>query len=253
MALTDGDLVDLLHDTATAVGAALAKLDDWGLAGTRPGQYRSDLAADEAALGVLRRAPVGVLSEESGLHAPEREVTVVIDPVDGSTNAWRGIPWYATSLCAVDPQGPRVAVVVDLPHGRRFQAVRGAGASVDGAPIYPSRCEELGKAIVGVSGLPPGRPGWRQYRALGAQALDLCAVAEGRLDAYVDSIPPAHGPWDYMGGLLVCHEAGAVAADAFGRDPVVLDVAARRTPLAAATPALYGQIADMRRGWARAS
>jgi myo-inositol-1(or 4)-monophosphatase len=250
MALTDGDLVDLLHETATAVTAVLARLDDWSLAGTRPGQYRSDLAADEAALGVLRRAPVGVLSEESGLHDPDRDVVVVIDPVDGSTNASRGIPWYATSLCAVDGQGPRVAVVVDVPHRRRFQAVRGAGASVDGAPIYPSRCEALHDAVVGVSGLPPGRPGWRQYRALGAQALDLCAVAEGRLDAYVDCISGAHGSWDYLGGLLVCQEAGAVVADAFGRDLVVLDVSARRTPLAAATPALHGQVADLRRGWA---
>src|SRR5687767_2211697 len=115
MPLSDGDLVDLLHDAASASGTALGSLDDWGLAGTRAGQHHSDLAADAAALEVLDRGGVGVLSEESGLHHADRDLVVVIDPLDGSTNAARGIPWYATSLCAVDGDGPRAAVVVDLP------------------------------------------------------------------------------------------------------------------------------------------
>ena len=89
--------------------------------------------------------------------------------------------------------------------------------------------------MVGLSGLPPGWLGWRQFRALGAVALDLCAVAEGRLDGYVDCSPSAHGPWDYLGGMLVCQEAGAVVDDAVGRDLVVLDHGARRTPVAAGT------------------
>ena len=65
-----------------------------------------------------------------------------------------------------------------------------------------------------LSGLPPGWLGWRQFRALGAVALDLCAVAEGRLDGYLDCSPSAHGPWDYLGGMLVCREAGALVEDA---------------------------------------
>ena len=87
----------------------LGGLDDWGLAGTRPGQYHSDLAADAAALDVLGRAGVGVLSEESGAHDAGREILVVIDPIDGSTNASRGLPWFATSLCALDGDGARTA------------------------------------------------------------------------------------------------------------------------------------------------
>ena len=69
--------------------------------------------------------------------------------------------------------------------------------------------------------MPPGWLGWKQYRALGAAALDLCAVAAGVVDAYIDCSRSAHGPWDYLGGLLVCTEAGAVVADADGRDLVV--------------------------------
>jgi myo-inositol-1(or 4)-monophosphatase len=277
MSLSDGELVELLHDTADAVAGALGGLDDWGLAGTRAGQHHSDLAADAAALAVLRRAPVGVLSEESGFHGAGLArmgaggdgdpaggctgggqtgdgdgVVVVVDPLDGSTNAARGIPWYAISLCAVDGAGPRAALVVDVPRQRRFQAVRGDGATVDGVPLRPSGCQELGRAVVGLSGLPPDgvrRPGWRQFRALGAQALDLCAVAEGVLDGYLDCSPSAHGPWDYLGGLLVCREAGAVAGDAHDRDLVVLDHDARRTPIAAATAALHRALVDARRQW----
>jgi fructose-1,6-bisphosphatase/inositol monophosphatase family enzyme len=245
--LTDGALVELLHDAATAIGAALGGLDDWGLAGTRSGQYRSDLAADAAALDVLGRADVGVLSEESGAHHPERPVVVVVDPLDGSTNASRGVPWYATSLCAVDGDGPRAALVVDLPRDRSFTAVRGRGASVDGAPLRPSGAVDLGDSLVAISGFPPRPLGWRQFRALGAAALDLCAVAEGTVDAYVDCTPSAHGPWDYLGGALVCTEAGVPVGDAEGRDLVVVEHRGRRTPVAAATPALYEAVVDARR------
>ncbi len=97
---------------------------------------------------------------------------------------------------------------------------------------------------MGLSGYPRQYLGWKQYRALGAVALDLCAVAGGRLDGYVDCSRDAHGAWDYLGGLLVCAEAGAVVVDALDRDLVVLDAEARRTPLAAATPELLAEIRD---------
>src|SRR5688500_6026665 len=170
-------VLDVLHDAADAVHAALAGLDDWSLAGTRVGQYRSDLAADEAVLAVLERAGFGVLSEESGLHHPDRPITVVVDPVDGSTNAHRGIPWYATSLCAVDGDGPVAALVVNQASGVRFAAVRDGAATCDGDPIGPSSCAGLDSALIAISGYPPQHWGWRQFRALGAAALDLCAVA----------------------------------------------------------------------------
>ena len=91
----------LLDETAAAIRAALGSLDDWGLAGTRAGQHHSDLAADAAALEVLERGGAGVLSEESGLRNEDRPLLVVVDPLDGSTNAAHGIPWFATSLCAL--------------------------------------------------------------------------------------------------------------------------------------------------------
>jgi fructose-1,6-bisphosphatase/inositol monophosphatase family enzyme len=236
--MDDDALLGVLHATASAVADALDALSDWGLAGTRDGQYRSDLVADAAALSVLDRAGLGVMSEESGTHRSGGPVVVVIDPVDGSTNAARGIPWFATSLCAVDAEGPRVAVVVNQASGIRFEAVRGGGARKDGAPIRPSGCRSLAQAIVGFSGYPQQYFGWSQCRMLGAAALDLCAVAEGVLDGYAVVGGSQLGSWDYLGGMLVCTEAGAVVGESQGRELVTLDHTARRTPVAAATPDL---------------
>lgn len=246
MPASDDPLIELLHEAAIAIRATLDGLEDWGPSGARAGQYLSDLAADEVAVEILDAGGVGVMSEESGGHALDRDIVVVVDPLDGSTNAARGIPWFATSLCAVDADGPRAALVVDLPHGRTYTAVRGGGAAVDGVPLRHSGCGDVSEALVAISGLPAEPLGWRQFRTLGAAALDLCAVAEGTLDAFVDCSPSAHGVWDYLGGALVCAEAGAVVADAYDRELAVIDHVARRTPVAAATPALLDALVAAR-------
>lgn len=239
--MVDGDAVlEVLDEVAVAIGGVLDGLADWGLAGTaKTSQYFSDLAADEVALAILDGAGFGVLSEESGLTEADRPILVVLDPVDGSTNASRGIPWFATSLCALDDDGPLAALVVNLATGTRYSAVRGGGAFRDGRPIRARETIELRQSVIGLSGYPSRHLGWRQFRALGASALDLCAVASGILDGFVDcTVDPAHGPWDYLGGALVCAEAGAFVVDAAGKDLVTRDHEARRSPVAACTEEL---------------
>jgi myo-inositol-1(or 4)-monophosphatase len=240
--MDDEGLIEVLHAAATAVREVLGDLGDWGLAGTRDGQYHSDLVADAAAISVLDGAGLGVMSEESGSRHLDRPVTVVLDPVDGSTNASRGIPWYATSLCALDTDGARAAVVVNQASGVRFEAVRGGGARRNGEPIRPSSCQVLGQAIIGFSGYPPRYLGWSQYRGLGAAALDLCAVAEGVLDGYAVVGGSQLGSWDYLGGMLICREAGAVVAESLGRELITLEHTDRRTPVAASTPSLLDEL-----------
>jgi fructose-1,6-bisphosphatase/inositol monophosphatase family enzyme len=236
---SDHVLADL-HAAADAVAAALDGHADWGPSGNRPDQYASDVVADEAVRGVLLPLGYGLLSEESAVvEAGEGRPMVVVDPLDGSTNASRGIPHYAASLCAVDDEGPLAAVVLNLALGTRYEAVRGGGARRDGVGLFRDDSPQLSEAIVGVSGLPASNPGWAQFRCLGAAALDLCAVADGTLDAYVDCVVDAHGVWDYLGALLVCREAGVTVEDAKGRDLCVLDRAIRRTPVAAAGTALH--------------
>jgi fructose-1,6-bisphosphatase/inositol monophosphatase family enzyme len=71
--------------------------------------------------------------------------------------------------------------------------------------------------------------------------LNLCDVAAGALDGLVDG-GAWHAPWDYMGGLLICREAGAELVDAAARELVVTDPDVRRQLLAAATPALLEEL-----------
>jgi fructose-1,6-bisphosphatase/inositol monophosphatase family enzyme len=228
------------------VGAALDRLDDWGPVEGRRGQYKLDLAADDAALDVLHGAGLGSLSEESGRHHQDRPLVAVVDPVDGSTNASRRLPWYATSVCVVDGDGPLASVVVNLASGARFWAIREGGAFGDAGLLRPRSATELGDSIVALSGLPPVPLGWCQTRAMGACALDLCAVASGAFDGYFDATrPAAHGPWDYLGGLHVCREAGAHVADAGGAELVVIDHEARRSPIAAASAELLGKLVGL--------
>src|SRR3954467_3298879 len=153
--------------TVEAGQHSLEQVDDWRPTTDRPSQYAIDVAADAAAVPVLLDAGLGVLSEESGRHHPERPVTVVVDPVDGSTNASRRLPWYACSLCAVDADGPRAALVVNLATGQRFEAVRGGGARADGAPAHPSTATDISRALVGITAVPPPEAPWYQLRILG--------------------------------------------------------------------------------------
>jgi myo-inositol-1(or 4)-monophosphatase len=240
----------LLEEVASAVAKALETVVDRGPSGRRNGQYALDLVADDAALPVLRRAGVGILSEESGLELGRVSEIVVIDPVDGSTNASRGVPWYATSLCLVDADGPATALVVNQASGVRYSAERGGGAWCDGVRLASSGCTEISAAIVGLNGTPPRNLGYAQSRVFGAVALDLCLVAAGVLDGYVDCIVDAHGVWDYAGATLICAEAGVRVVDVWDRDLYTLTHEARRTPVAAATTDLLESLVVARRGMA---
>jgi myo-inositol-1(or 4)-monophosphatase len=245
----DDDLLAVLTKAVDAVHGALAELEDWGPAGTKPGQYRLDLAADAAALDILHSAGLAVLSEESGLtdagtgHHPTGEggLLAVLDPIDGSTNAHLGLPFYSTSICVLDEAGPRVGLVVNQATGTRYEAVRGGGGRRDGEAIAPSGCTELSRAVVGIGGFPRSRPRWAQFRALGSASLELCAVAEGVLDAYSVAGGSTLFPWDYLAGLLICTEVGAIVVDTAGADLVARD-GARRHPAAAATRQLLDQL-----------
>jgi fructose-1,6-bisphosphatase/inositol monophosphatase family enzyme len=174
--------------------------------------------------------------------------TVVVDPLDGSTNASLGLPWCATSLCLVVGGEPVASMVANLATGARYSASAGGGATLDGRPISIVERADLRDAVVAISGLPSDDYGWRQFRAMGASALDICAVASGSFDGFVDMSPDAHGVWDYVGALLVVQEAGGVVVDGLGRDLVVLDHAARRTPIAASGRSLLDELLAHRRG-----
>jgi myo-inositol-1(or 4)-monophosphatase len=240
--VTPDDILAVFGHAADAAKASLAPLT--GVARRerteRPGQYALDLVADAAILPILHDAGVAVVSEESGRSGPDDSaVTVVLDPVDGSTNCSRDIPYWSISLCAVDADGPWCALVANQATGVRTTAIRGKGAWRDGEPLAPSAVRRVEDAVVSLSGIPSKLLRWSQFRALGSAALELCDVASGALDAYLTSW---QAPWDYLGGLLVCREAGATVVDVHGGELAVTDPDARRQLIAASTPELLDAV-----------
>jgi myo-inositol-1(or 4)-monophosphatase len=233
------DILPLLHTCVDEISLAIVEHRGRGYSGQRPTQYHLDLAADAAGLRIFHAAGYRVVSEESGVTG-EGEFTVVMDPIDGSTNCDRGIPFYACSL-AVLRGGELVAgLVANLATGTRYSATRGGGAFRDGVPIAARKTTVMEEAIVSFSGLAQHHLGWAQVRAMGAASLECCLVADGSLDAYSVAQQSSLHPWDYLAGLLICHEAGAVAGDYHGEE-LITDVMEERHPVFAATQELLAE------------
>jgi len=249
---SNAEILQVLNNTADAVSKVLESNTDWSLSGVRHTQYSVDVRADNAALAVLHEAGCAVLSEESQITGQwgDDDILVVMDPLDGSTNASRGVPWFATALCALDKNGMRASLVVNQASGKdRYWATQGGGAFHNGNQMHPSACSTLKEAVVGVSGLASFRPQWSQFRALGAAALDICLVAQGVLDGWVDF--NSHGVWDYLASILICQEAGVATSEYLDRELLVTQYDEKRTPIVAATPALLAQLREVRSQHAR--
>jgi myo-inositol-1(or 4)-monophosphatase len=249
---TNAEILQVLNNTADAVSKVLEANTDWSLSGIRHTQYSVDVRADNAALAVLHAAGCAVLSEESQITGQwgDDDILVVMDPLDGSTNASRGVPWFATALCALDKKGMRASLVVNQASGKdRYWATQGGGAFHNGNQMQPTGCSTLKEAVVGVSGIASFRPQWAQFRALGAAALDICLVAQGVLDGWVDF--HSHGVWDYLASILICQEAGVATSEHLDRELLVTQYDQKRTPIVAATPALLAQLREVRSQHAR--
>lgn len=237
------DLVSTFEGIALSIGDAIRALDpeERKARTERPSQYAIDLVADAIALDVLKGFPATVVSEESGISGGGSDLAIIVDPIDGSTNCAHDLAYWATSLCAMDSEGLVAAVVRNHATGEMFTGVRGAGAFRDGVRIRPSSVRKVEDAIVGLSGWPARLLPWQQYRALGCASLALCALAAGGLDGYVDG-GSWHAPWDYLGGLLICMEAGAIVVDAEGQELITPAMSARRQLLGACTPELFSSL-----------
>ncbi|OJY50300.1 MAG: inositol monophosphatase [Pseudonocardia sp. 73-21] len=161
-----------------------------------------------------------VVGEEHGGEVAATGVAWVVDPIDGTVNFLYGMPWYAVSLAAVRDGVSLAGAVVEPASGRVWSAALGHGATCDGRPLRASGVSDPALALLGTgfSYSPQRRtrqaamvagllPRVRDIRRAGSASLDLCAVAAGWVDAYLE-----HGCnwWDWAAGALVASEAGAV-------------------------------------------
>ena len=181
----------------------------------------ADRRAEELIVGLLRaaRPDDGLLGEEGASRSGSSGLRWVVDPLDGTVNYLYGIPAWSVSIACEDDAGALVGVVHDPSHGETFSAVRGEGAHCNGEPIGVRDPVALDRALVatGFSYDAVARreqaavvarllPLARDIRRLGSAALDLCAVAAGRVDAYYEATTSR---WDWSAGALIAAEAGA--------------------------------------------
>ncbi|MGP9723425.1 inositol monophosphatase family protein [Corynebacterium sp. AOP40-9SA-29] len=170
-----------------------------------------------------------VLGEEDGGVLAQDRVTWVVDPVDGTVNLVYGIPASAVSVAACVDGIPVAGAVADIARRRVYSACTGGELVIDKEGAEGAAGSELSElsdltalssALVGTgfSYLASRRraqaelladllPEIRDIRRIGSAALDLCAVADGALDAYYEH---GLGPWDHSAGSLIAARAGAV-------------------------------------------
>jgi myo-inositol-1(or 4)-monophosphatase len=175
------------------------------------------------------------VSEERGvIDYGDHEVRVVIDPIDGSLNAKRGIPSYALSIAVAD--GPTMADVAfgfvhDFGPSEQWWAWRGQGAWLEGEQLDPTLQERRGNdGRLEVLGIESADPRWikasidaledsaYRLRALGTIAASLCQVAAARFDGMV-SLRRSRGI-DAAAGQLIVREAGGVVSFPWCEQPL---------------------------------
>ncbi len=215
---------------------------------------------DEAAEALIRRRLAelrptdGVLGEEEGRQEGSSGLVWVVDPIDGTTNFVYGLPSYSVSIAVARSQGPDpfgwplLAGAVHAPAtGETWTAALGQGAFAEGERLTIPEPVALGTALVGTGFayteqrrrgqarvLGEVLPRVRDIRRLGSAAVDLCLVAEGKLDVFYEQYL---NPWDMAAGALVVTEAGGVV-ERLGRDGTEGVTVAGPRPLVEAVSAI---------------
>ena len=206
----------------------------------------ADRAAEAAVVEILQGARPGdaILGEEGGRRGQGAR-TWLVDPLDGTTNYSRGIPWFCVSIALEDEQtGIALGVILNPIIGEVYAAERGLGAyaaSVTDLPADPGGWGDLARwrrlSVSTVSSMPdagfatgfPHNVGESRVnidhfvnirletsavRAMGSAALGLAYVAAGHLEGFWEIGPKA---WDFAAGMALVQEAGGRVSDLRGR------------------------------------
>lgn len=243
----DGDL-DLLRAMADGVEDAIEGMpfgersEEAGIGADGLPAHRIDRVAEGIIFDMLEESPIelNVCSEEHGVEHVGAPRTLVVDPVDGTRNARRGIPFYCVSL-AITSGGigdVETALVRNIPAGQDYHAERGGGAYRDDEPIEVAefdpeeaiRSPILRSPVDTVAAGPLEQAPY--VRGLGAAALEMCMVAQGAMDAFLH-LSEGLRVVDIAAGALIVEEAGGLVVAPDGSPPdVPLDPAARTSLVA---------------------
>ena len=237
--MTDVQLPDIAELMRTAevvareAGDLIRSAVDVSVAATKSSGVDLVTEVDQAAEALIRRRLAelrpddGVLGEEEGRHDGTSGLVWVVDPIDGTTNFVYGLPSYSVSVAVAraDAEDPfawtLLAGAVHAPAvGRTWTTGRGLGAYAESERLTVAGTVSLDTSLAGTGFaytaerragqarvLTEVLPRVRDIRRLGSAAVDLCLVAEGRLDVFFEQYL---NPWDMAAGALAVTEAGGV-------------------------------------------
>lgn len=226
-------LLEIALEVRDIVRAYIRENEDYGEVLTRRKRditRRVDMAAEQALDGALASRGIGahVISEELG----ERDVgtpdcTLVFDPIDGSTNATCGIPFFCTSLACSNKTGRVNLTDIEMGavcsiQGDMYHAVAGSGAFRNGKPLGQKRGTRTKPVVAvysyGVPDVPEGLIELEKtiiVRTLGSIALDMCFAADGTLDGVIDTRDMLSA-YDIAASALILRESGGILTDLSG-------------------------------------
>ncbi len=241
--MASDDVLRTLIEACSRVRSEVSKLtgraeayEPYGVGAGGDISRKIDMVAEKAAINTLKEHGMNctVIAEESGtvdLSNGRPSGYVVLDAVDGTTNALRGLPFYCCSIGFADAyrlSAMKYAVVMDLYSGDVYSASKGNGAFVNGARMHVStEAKEKGNYVVGmnVSGVTPERieklkpvmSRSNHVRHFGANALELCIFARGLMDAFID-LRDKIRITDMAAAYLIVKEAGGILISPNGKD-----------------------------------
>lgn len=231
------NFLDLCREASKAASDAIVDLagnsreagEIMGMGADGTPTAKIDLVAEDAIMEVLKTdgRSVRVISEELGekVLGDSPEFSLILDPLDGTYNAVVGIPFYNVSIAVASPDLSKICFgyVRNLAMEEEYFAEAGKGAYLNGKAIEPTRNADLHTLCISAYGYRKNaarsqklQSNIRRIRVLGSVALELCYVASGKLDAYVD-VRNALRVTDIAAGQLILTEAGGTVTDSLGK------------------------------------
>ncbi len=264
--MTD-DMVSLLIEACSKVRSEVSNLsgreeayESYGVGAGGDISRKIDIVAEKAVIDTIKEHGVNctIIAEEAGkvdLTNGKSGGYVIVDAVDGTTNALRGIPFYCCSLAFADDNmlsAVKHGVVMDLFRGDIYSASKGMGAFINGSRIHVKAHTDRSGYVVGmnVSGakpenverLKPIMEKSNHLRHLGSNALELCIFARGLMDVFID-LRGKIRVTDMAAAYLIVKEAGGILISEDGRElDSSLDVNARLSFIAAANSKVLSDI-----------
>lgn len=166
----------------------------------------------------------GFLTEENTITTSQKELTWVIDPLDGTTNFVHGLPVYSVSIGLLKGGEPILGVVYEVNRDEMFYAWQNGGCWLNGRQVFVKENNDLGKSLLATgfpyydfSGMDAYLNTLRYFmantqgmRRMGSAAVDLAYTACGRFDGFFEY---GLSPWDVAAGVCLVKEAGGVVTE----------------------------------------